>query len=153
MNENPAMTLTASDEAKLAQLDSRLADIIRVVARRCPFAFAVTQTARTIEQQQQYFDEGKSRIDPKKYPKVEDLYVVAKHITGPGMPMSRAVDLNIVGKDPYNVPTLTFLAGMIRSAAIERGVRVRWGGDFDQDGLLLEPGTFQDLPHHELITT
>lgn len=144
------MTFTPADEAKLAQLDPRLVNVLRVAARRSPIAFAITQTARTIEQQQQYYNEGKSRIDPRKYAKVEDLYAAAKHITGPGMPYSRAVDIHLVGRDPYNVPGLTYLAGMIKSVAIERGTVIRQGCDFDRDGIVLEPGTFIDLPHHEL---
>lgn len=144
------MTFTAADEAKLAQLDYRLADILRVVARRSPIAFAITQTARTIEQQQQYFNEGKSRIDPSKYAKKEELYAAAKHIVGEGMTQSRAVDIHLVGRDPYNVPGLTYLAGMIKSVSVERGVVIRQGCDFDRDGIMLEPGTFIDLPHHEL---
>ena len=28
---------------------------------------------------------------------------------------------------------------------------VRWGGNFDMDGEILEPGTFKDSPHIELV--
>lgn len=136
---------------RLKTLDPRLAIILTNAKDRTPFEWRIVQTDRTIEQQREYFKAGRSKVNPDKYADPAELYKAAKHIVGPGMPLSRAVDVALVGKDPYHIPTLCYLAGVVRSISIGVGTPVRWGGDFDQDGLLLETGTFQDLPHFELL--
>ena len=140
----------ADSLALLTRLDPQLRCVMMRAKERTPFDWRIVQTDRTIEQQREYFNAGRSKVNPDAYPDVADLYKAAKHIVGATIPLSRAVDVAIVGKEPYHVPSLCFLAGVIRSLAMGTGVKVRWGGDFDQDGLLLETGTFQDLPHFEL---
>lgn len=135
---------------KLQRCEKALAGVLVTAREHCPFAFKVVQSDRTIAQQREYFKAGASRVNPDVYRDPQALYQAAKHIVGPGMPLSRAVDIAIVGKEPYNIPSLAYVAGLVRMAAEQQGVRIRWGGDFDQDGILLEPGTFQDLPHFEL---
>lgn len=135
---------------KLKRLDPRLCEVMMRVSTRSPFLWRVVQTDRTIAQQREYFRVGASKVNPDAYATPEALYKAAKHVVGPGMPYSRAVDIAIVGKDPYHVPSLAFLAGLVWSVSEELCIPVRWGGDFDQDGQLLEPGSFIDLPHFEL---
>lgn len=135
----------------LTRLDPQLAVIMTNAKDSTPFDWRIVQTDRTIEQQREYFKAGRSKVNPDKYADPTELYKAAKHIVGPGMEFSRAVDVAIVGKDPYHVPTLCYLAGVVRRLSLGLGTPVRWGGDFDQDGLLLETGTFQDLPHFELL--
>lgn len=144
------MPIETKSTVKLKTLDPRLVGVIMKAAARIPFTVSVTQTSRTIEQQRAYFKAGNSKVDPDRYDTLPELYKAAKHVTGPGMPLARAIDLSIVGKEPYHIPTLCYFAGAVRSAAEELCVPVRWGGDFDRDGILLEAGTFHDLPHFEL---
>lgn len=131
--------------------DDRLAAVMQAASLVTPFRWRVIQTSRTIEQQRAYFQAGNSKVNPDAYiGNLPGLYAAAKHITGPGMLKSRAVDVALVGKDPYHVPSLCYLAGVVKALADLQGVPVRWGGDFDRDGMLLEPGTFQDIPHFEI---
>jgi len=136
--------------AKLAQLHPDLVRIAELAIISTPFDWRIVQTARTIAQQREYFLAGKSKVNPDAYPTPEALYAAAKHVVGPGAPLARAMDVAIVGKDPYNVPSLMYLSGVIRRISIELGIPIRQGCDFDRDGLLNEAGTFIDLPHHEL---
>lgn len=136
--------------AKLAQLHPDLVRIAEIAIVSTPFDWRIVQTARTIAQQREYFLAGNSKVNPDAYPTPEALYAAAKHVVGPGAPLARAMDVAIVGKDPYNVNSLTYLAGVIRRISIELGIPIRWGGDFDEDGLLIEKGTFVDAPHFEL---
>lgn len=112
----------------------------------------ISQGARTIEQQQAYFDSGASRINPQDYPDRMKLYAVAKHITGPGMPASRAADIFVPGQEggSFNLTALAYVQGIIKGAACSLGVNIRSGLDFDEDGKLAEKGTFIDGPHVEL---
>ena len=145
------MSFDAESLERLKTLDPRLVVIMEHAKQRTPFDWRIVQTARTIEQQREYFAAGRSKVNPDKYPDRAELYKAAKHITGPGMLLSRAVDVAIVGKEPYHVPSLCYLAGVVRSISIGVGTPVRWGGDWDQDGMLIEAGTFVDLPHFELL--
>jgi len=61
------------------------------------------------------------------------------------------VDVALVGGDPYDLNLLKQLAATIQAIGKAKGVSIRWGGDFDQDGKPYEPGTFVDAPHFELI--
>lgn len=140
-----------ASEDLLRGLDPRLVQVMRKALERTPFDWRIVQTQRSIEQQRAYFAAGTSRINPDAYiGDLPRLYRDAKHVVGPGQLLARAVDVCLVGKDPYHIPSLCYLAGVVRCCAIELGVPVRWGGDFDRDGLLLEPGTFHDLPHFEI---
>lgn len=126
----------------LVHLDQRLASVMRMAAEYTSFKWRVVQTARTIEQQREYFKAGRSKVNPDKYKTRAELYAKAKHITGPGMPLSRAVDVAIVGRDPYNKEQLEELANIVKQCAAIGKVNIRWGGDFV---------TFIDMPHFEVV--
>ncbi len=145
------MTFDDASEKRLAKCDARLAGVLREAADHTRFAWRIVQTDRTVEQQRAYFAAGRSKVNPDAYSDLATLYRKAKHITGPGMPFSRAVDVCIVGGDPYNLKALQELADVIKTVAEARGVDVRWGGDFDRDGVAYEKGTFIDAPHFELM--
>ena len=134
----------------LLRCDVRLANIITLASDASDVRFRVTETARTVEKQREYYRNGTSKVNPDAYTELAALYKAAKHIVGPGMPKSRAVDIAIVGKEPYHVSSLSFVAGVVKTIAKSKGTPVRWGGDFDLDGVIVEAGTFQDLPHFEL---
>ena len=134
----------------LLRCDVRLANIITMASDVSDVRFRVTETARTVENQREYYRKGVSKVNPDTYTELASLYKAAKHIVGPGMPKSRAVDIAIVGKEPYHVASLSYVAGVVATIAKSKGTPVRWGGDFDRDGVIVEAGTFQDLPHFEL---
>ena len=132
---------------------------------QCPVDYGLHAGERTIEEQQKYFDEGASRINPKSYPSEEDLAKVAKHITIPGHPdydKSRATDHHIstkYGDKPltWNEIHLAFTAGYLIRVSHELYSSgkvkhiLRWGGDWDSDGVIGLDQTLQDMPHLELI--
>jgi peptidoglycan L-alanyl-D-glutamate endopeptidase CwlK len=69
-----------------------------------------------------------------------------------GVPLSLAIDLAplVGGKIPWKDRALfSVMAGVVFAAAIERGVSLRWGGDFNMNWNLDE-SEWQDLPHFEL---
>ena len=112
--------------------------------------FQLVQGARTIEQQRAYFAAGKSKVNPDAYALPSALYAAAKHVTGPGMPLSRAVDIIIdLPKLGYDVKHLSYVAGVVLTCARMRGISVRWGANFDKDKELFEQ-SFVDAPHFEL---
>ena len=127
--------------------------------------FGIHQGERTIDQQQQYFNNGKSKINPQSYPSPEALAEKAKHITikdHPKYKLSRAIDIHVSEK--YNGKSLawdevhlSYIAGVLISCAKEllnKGEithSLRWGGDWDSDGVIGLDHSLRDLPHFELV--
>lgn len=125
----------------LAKTDNRLATVMYMAIRRSPLPFRIVQSSRTIEQQRAYFAAGTSRVNPDDYDDLATLYRKAKHITGPGMPLSRAVDVAMSGRDPYDKTALRNLSELVKGCAFIAKVEIRWGGDFT---------SIVDMPHFEL---
>lgn len=44
-----------------------------------------------------------------------------------------------------------FFAGYVKSTALRMGIKVRWGGDWDSDNVIVDQ-VFDDLPHFELVS-
>lgn len=122
-----------------------------------PIDFGISQGERSYDEQLGYYLEGKSKIDPR----IPSQLARAKHVITKERPKSKAVDIYvwIPGRKDlaYDREILTFLAGHISGTAkrlyIEGQVThlIRWGGDWDRDGDVLDDQKFDDLPHFELM--
>lgn len=132
-----------------ATLHTDLRVVIEDALRISDVPFQLVQGARTIDQQREYFKAGKSKINPDAYADKDALYAAAKHVVGPGAPFARAVDIVIEGPKPYDMSHLCYVAGVVLTCARIRGIKVRWGGNFDRDKEILEQ-SFIDGPHFEL---
>jgi peptidoglycan L-alanyl-D-glutamate endopeptidase CwlK len=148
-------------DASLAQIATCHMDMQLILVEalhRSPIDFGVSQGRRTIEEQRQFFREGKSRINPDDPEQLKR----SKHLCNPSM----AADIYISvparvwpdGKKlAYDVAHLSLVAGVIISVAnelYEKGAikhKVRWGGDWDGDGCIIVDQDFDDLPHFELV--
>lgn len=115
------------------------------------YDFSVIEGHRTLETQQQYFKDGKSKLD--------GVNQLSKHQSYPSM----AVDII-----PYKKNTNAFsghekddrrfymMMGMVKAIShklLEEGKishKVRFGLDWDSDDTFRDQ-TFDDLPHFELI--
>jgi len=108
-------------------------------------AFSVTCGARTEAEQNRLFAQGKSRLP----------WPAGKHCAGPGAPreLSAAVDLVPItfGQPDWDARVCAFLAGIVMTCAVRAGVKVRWGGNWDQDGDVVRDQSFNDLVHFELV--
>jgi len=142
---------TCNDDLKL---------IIRESIKVSQIDFGVAQGERTVEQQQEYFNEGRSKINPKAYETIEALLLKAKHIVD-GVIRSKADAVDVYayinGKASWEKHNLSYLGGVITSTAIRLfsegriSKKIRWGGNWDNDGEIITDQNFQDLPHYESI--
>ena len=66
---------------------------------------------------------------------------------------SKAIDAApyVNGKVSYDHKHCCFLAGIVLAIAKSKGVKIRWGGNWDMDGEPITDQNFQDLIHYELI--
>lgn len=93
---------------------------------------------RNCPTQNRYFKEGRSKVT---WPK-------SRHNVLP----AEAVDVApyVKGKVSYDTGQCRYFAGKVMAKARQLGIRLRWGGDWNQDGDITDQ-TFNDLVHFELI--
>ena len=99
------------------------------------FDCTVIQGHRGKEEQNKYFDEGKSKV---KYPN-------GRHNANP----SNAVDVVPYPIDWEDTDRMYYFAGFVKGVAFKLGIPVRWGGDWN-DNTEVKDTNFKDLPHFEL---
>jgi hypothetical protein len=94
---------------------------------------------RSKDQQNEYFDKGKSKV---KYPN-------GKHNSLPSVAVDVAPFLN--GKISWDMKNCLYFAGIVMGIALMLNIKVRWGGDWDMDNEAMTDQKFQDLVHFELV--
>lgn len=125
---------------------------MQLAITRSRIDFGISEGHRSLERQKQLFDEGKSKID--------GIERKGKHNHDP----SEAVDIFVYHPDPelrqelaYDTGSLCYIAGVVNSCAEELIEKeeithsIRWGGNWDKDGVILKDQNFNDLPHFEII--
>jgi peptidoglycan L-alanyl-D-glutamate endopeptidase CwlK len=128
-------------KAKLETCDPRLQRLANAVIE--VFDCTVVDGHRGEEKQNDLYERGLSKV---RYPNSE-------HNIYP----SKAIDLApfdpFLGRINWN-DTLTFyyFAGIVMGIAVEQGLLLRWGGDWDMDDDL-DDQTFVDLAHFEIVET
>ena len=125
--------------ARLGTCDPRLQVVMKAAIAQGLIDMTVTEGHRDQETQDKYFSQGKSRI---KFPH-------GKHNSFP----SRAVDVApfVGGELSYDQRHCCYMAGLIMGIARTLGIKLRWGGNWDQDGEPVTDQDFQDLVHFELV--
>jgi len=142
--------------AELNTMDPELVLIFETALSRSMVDFGITQGARPIEEQREYFKTGASKLNPDN----PDHLARAKHVITVDRPLARAGDIYAAVPGfknmAYDHAHLCYLAGVILSTAadlLREGKvtrRVIWGGNWDSDGVVCKDQNFQDLPHFEL---
>lgn len=102
------------------------------------YNFSVLEGERTLEKQQEYFRDKKSKLD--------GIVKKSKHQSSPSL----AVDIIPYPIDWEDRERFYFLAGLVFAKAHELDIKIRWGGDWDNDKSFKDQ-SFNDLPHFELI--
>jgi len=145
-------TFGKSSRDQLRSCHKDLIEIANLAISRSDVDFGISEGHRSLARQKRLFDMGKSRIDGIKRK--------GKHNYKPSL----AFDFFVYHPDPatrrkliYDKVHLSFIAGILFSCAEElynKGRithKLRWGGNWDMDGVLLLDQSFDDLPHVELF--
>lgn len=111
-------------------LQRLFAEVIGVVDCR------VIEGHRGKEAQDKAFAEGKSKL---RFPQ-------SKHNANPSL----AVDVVPYPVDWNDRERFCHLAGVVQGVAHALGIRIRWGGDWNQNGQWRDE-RFVDMPHFELV--
>ena len=96
---------------------------------------SVLEGHRSGERQDKLYDEGKTKV---RYPN-------GRHNSNPSL----AVDVTPYPVDWADRERQTLFAGFVLGVANQMGIKLRWGGDWDQD-FKVQDNKFDDFPHFEL---
>ena len=141
-----------SSTSKLQTCHDDLQKILQLAISRSRIDFGISEGHRSLERQKQLFDEGKSKVD--------GINKKGKHNFEPSLAADIFVyhpDLETRRKLVYDKASLSYIAGIIICCAaelLEKGEithTVRWGGNWDKDGVILQDQNFDDSPHFELV--
>ena len=123
-----------ASQEKLATCDQRLQNVFNEVIKH--FDCTVIEGHRGEAAQNKAFAEGKSKL---KYPQ-------GKHNKTPSL----AADVLPYPIDWNDTNRMRYFAGFVVGIAATMGIKLRWGGDWNQN-TELKDNSFNDLPHFELV--
>lgn len=145
---------------QLATVDEKLQRVMKLAIQKSTIDFSILEGVRTLERQYNLYAQGRtvaecraaglpSRIIAKPAEKKVTWTLHSKHFPPAGSTIGRAVDVGVYPYDP-NAPQATYakIKEYVFAAADECKIRIRWGGDWDQDGHT-EHGE-DDFGHFEL---
>ena len=118
---------------RLATCDERLQEVFNEVIKFVDCS--VLEGHRGQERQDQLYIEGKTKV---KYPN-------GRHNSKP----SNAVDVTPYPVDWADRERQTLFAGFVLGVARAKGIKLRWGGDWDMDFQVMD-NRFDDFPHFEV---
>lgn len=144
------------------RLDKGHPDLKRILEfgiANSPIDFGISCVGRTFAQQLVEFENGSTTLDPRDSKMLQG----AMHVVTPYRPFPMAADIYIYHPDKatqrrlmYDKASLSYVWGVIGTgarvlhAAGEVEHLIRWGGNWDKDGVILDDQSFDDLPHGEL---
>lgn len=124
-------------EYSLTRLNTCHPDLQRLVKEAVKhFDCRVLCGHRNQAEQDQAFHDGNS----------ETPWPRSKHNTQPSV----AVDVAPYPIDWKDTARFHYFAGFMKGLAVQMGIRLRWGGDWDSDTEVKDE-TFRDLVHFELV--
>lgn len=133
--------LDNTSELRLVGVSPVLINILRNAIPLIPFPIMVVEGLRTRERQAELYAQGRTKPG-----KVVTWTLNSKHIDGKAVDLAPYIDGKIDWSDPKKFDAIN--KGM-SLAAKRLGVKIRWGADWDQDGVPRERGE-TDSPHFEI---
>lgn len=129
---------------KLATVDPRLREVMIEALAKGLIDFAVVEGRRSKERQEALLFEGRTKVH----------WPNSKHNVVNPDDLAKAVDVVpwVNGKPSYHREHCIFLAGVIRTVAVDSNINLRWGGNWDRDGEPITDQRFDDLVHFEIDT-
>lgn len=145
---------------QLATVDEKLQRVMRLAIQKSTIDFSILEGARTLERQYNLYAQGRSvaelraagvplRIIAQPGMKKVTWTLKSKHFPPAEGQPGRAVDVGVYPYDP-NAPEAVYakIKEYVFAAADELKIRIRWGGDWNQNGKT-EHGE-NDFGHFEL---
>lgn len=133
--QSPWIQLDRNSQAQLATAHPDLIRLFNEVSKRIPTT--IIKGHRPKLEQDAAYAAKRSKL----------MWPYSKHNPWP----SEAVDAGPKPIPPgWPVEPFLAFAKIVLATAVELGIPIRWGGDWDRDGVAQESGEW-DLPHFELV--
>lgn len=137
----------AKSKERLATCDPRLQRIMEKVVEQ--YDCTILEGRRSWERQQELLDATppKTTLEPG----------LSKHNMPLGWTepeenwMSKAVDAAPYPIDWEDPKRFIYFAGLVIATGWVLGVKIRWGGNWDMDQIIIDDQNFDDLPHFEIV--
>lgn len=136
-----AFKFSKVSEARLQGVKPQLASVVRRALEICAVDFMVVEGLRTIERQRELYAQGRTKPGDKV-----TWTLHSKHLEGNAVDLAPVID-GVV--DWNNLKNFDAIAKAMLQASRELSVPIRWGADWDMDGIPREKGE-TDSPHFEL---
>lgn len=150
-----------TSKKRLSTCHIDLQKIFNLAISRSKVDFGISEGHRSVMVQQAYYAIGRTKeLHRKPITNVDGVEKVGKHNLEP----SEAGDLYIWHPDKktrlkiaYDKSHLSYIAGLIDACAKELYEKgeithlIRWGANWDSDGIIDYDQNFDDFPHFELI--
>ena len=131
---------------RLEGVDGRLIFLLSDALAVSPIDFGIPANGgkRTTEEQYYLFCENLSKCDGRE--------IKSNHQVKEGALYSRAADVYAIlnGKASWDRDLYFMFAGIVLGLAKKRGLKIRWGGDWNGD-FNFKDQSFNDLCHFELL--
>lgn len=142
------VSFTPRDTKRLLGVNPSLVSVVMRAAEIGPRTFFVVEGVRTKERQQELYDQG--RTTPGR---IVTWTLQSKHIIQADG-FGHAVDLYPILNPGMTIDQIPMqwwgeIAQGMLTAAADLGIPIRWGHDWDMDGIVGEKGE-TDKPHWEL---
>jgi peptidoglycan L-alanyl-D-glutamate endopeptidase CwlK len=126
---------------RLATCHQDIQDVLKEAITKTPIDFTVVCGNRDKASQDEAFNNGKSSV---RWPH-------SKHNPFPSLAVDIAPWWPGDGIVWHRRNEFIWLAGFVCGVAEMRGVKMRWGGNWDQDQEIITDQDLIDLPHLELV--
>jgi peptidoglycan LD-endopeptidase CwlK len=133
--------LNATSKTRLRTVKPKLQSVVELAVSRLPFDVIVIEGLRTEARQRELYAQGRSTPG-----KVVTWTLDSKHLNGEAVDLAPIEDNTILWADTVKFHAI---AGAMFTASSELGIGIRWGKDWDKDGIYGEKGE-TDSPHFEL---
>lgn len=140
---------SANSLDNLNSCEPDLMDVFLLAIQRSCIDFGVSEGHRSVARQQALYEQGRTKPG-HIVTYIDGINKKSKHNEYP----SKAADIFawVSGKVSYEVKDLCYIAGVVMSCAQELAVDMRWGGNWDRDGIIIADQNFIDLPHFEILS-
>ena len=137
-----------NSEKKLRGMEKPLQDIFRLALKLSDVDFGISEGHRAISRQKKLYAQG--RTEPGDI--VTNIDGV-KNLSDHNYKPARAGDIYayVNGQANYDDIYMMYLGGVITAAAKILELDIKWGGNWDGDGVLLTDQNLKDAPHYSII--
>lgn len=133
--------LRSGSNKRLEGVSAKLVSVVELAASYVPFEVYVVEGKRSKERQEQLYAQGRTKPG-----KIVTWTLNSKHIDGLAVDLAPMVEGAIQWDDTF---MFVVIGQAMKKASKELNIPIKWGYDWDGDGILQERGE-TDGPHFEL---